>query len=55
MDTREFIELIKQAEIDNLDYYALGAKIAEAQREADAKLAEAMGATSVASAIRSQI
>lgn len=52
MDTREFIELVQAAETEGQDYYGLAAKILEAQKESDAKLAEAMGATSVAAAIR---
>jgi hypothetical protein len=52
MDVRQFIELIKEAEEQQLDYYNLGAKLIQAQKEADAKLAESMGANSVAAAIR---
>lgn len=52
MDVRELIDLVKAAEEEGADYYGLAAKIAEAQKEADAKLAETMGATSVAAAIR---
>lgn len=52
MDAREFIDLVRQAELEGADYFALAAKIVEAQKECDANLAEAMGATSVAAAIR---
>lgn len=52
MDARVFIELVKQAEMDGMDYFQLAAKIVEAQKESDAELAEAMGASSVAAAIR---
>jgi len=52
MDAKLLIELVQQAEAEQSDYYRLASLIAEAQKEVDAKLAEAMGATSVANAIR---
>lgn len=52
MDARQFISLVQAAIDEQLDYYGLAAKILEAQKESDAKLAESMGATSVAAAIR---
>lgn len=52
MDARELIRLVQEAESAGDDYYRLAAKIVDAQKEADAALAETMGATSVAAAIR---
>lgn len=52
MDARRFIELVEEAKTEGADYFGLAAKILEAQKEADAQLAESMGATSVAAAIR---
>lgn len=52
MDARYFIDLVREAEEQQLDYFQLAAKIVDAQKESDAQLAEAMGATSVAAAIR---
>lgn len=52
MDVREMIRLVEEAQEQGLDYYNLATKIVEAQKETDAKLAETMGATSVAAAIR---
>lgn len=52
MDAKMLIELVQQAQAEQSDYYRLASLIAEAQKEVDAKLAEAMGATSVANAIR---
>ena len=52
MDVRELLELVKQAEIEEIDSYALAAKIVEAQREADAQIAEALGSAEIAAAIR---
>lgn len=55
MDMRELIELVKKAQEESADYYRLAAIIMDAQKEADAKVAETMGATSVASAIRNTL
>ena len=52
MDARQLIEIVKNIEEGGGDYYALAAQIAAAQKEADASLAEQMGASSVAAAIR---
>lgn len=52
MDARELITLVQQAQEEQADYYRLAALIAAAQKEEDAKLAETMGATSVAAALR---
>jgi hypothetical protein len=55
MDMKELIELVYKAQEELADYYRLAAIIMDAQKEADAKLAENMGATSVASAIRNTL
>ena len=52
MDARELLDLVQQAVDEEMDYYRLSALIAGAQKESDAKLAELMGASSVAAAIR---
>ena len=52
MDARLLIELVQKAEAEEMDYYRLAALIAAEQKESDAKIAEALGATSVAQAIR---
>ena len=52
MDARKLVELVQQAQIDEMDYFRLAAIIADEQKQEDAALAEAMGATSVATAIR---
>lgn len=52
MEARELIELVERAQAEEMDYYRIAALIAAAQKEADARLADAMGATSVAAAIR---
>ena len=52
MDARELIRLVQEAEEQALDYYNLAVKIVEAQKESDAALAETLGATSIAAAIR---
>lgn len=46
------IKLVQEAEEQGLDYYNLATKIVEEQKETDAKIADAMGASSVANAIR---
>lgn len=52
MDAKDLITLVQQAQEENADYYRLAAIIAAAQKEECARLAEAMGASSVASALR---
>ncbi len=52
MDARKLIEIVQQAETNGDDYYRLAALIADEQKKEDADLAEAMGAESVAAAIR---
>jgi hypothetical protein len=52
MDARKLVELVQQAQADSMDYFRLAAIIAEEQKQEDANLAETMGATSVAAAIR---
>lgn len=52
MDARQLIEIVKNIEEGGGDYYALAAAIAAAQKEADAVLAEQLGATATAAAIR---
>ncbi len=52
MDARKLLELVATAQADGMDYHRLAALVAEGQREADAKLAEAMGQQEVADAIR---
>jgi len=52
MNAKKLIELVQDAIVQEMDYYKLAAFIAEEQKEEDAKTAESMGATSVASVIR---
>lgn len=52
MDNRKLIELVEQAQTEAMDYFRLAALIAAEQKECDATVAEAMGATSVAATIR---
>lgn len=52
MDNRKLIELVEQAQAEAMDYYHLAALIAAEQKECDAAIAEAMGATSVAATIK---
>ena len=55
MDMKELIDIVKKAQELQADYYSLAAIIMDAQKEADAKLAENMGASSVAAAIRESL
>lgn len=52
MDNKKLINLVEQAQADEMDYFRLAALIAAEQKEADAQVAEAMGANSVAATIR---
>ena len=52
MDVRELIQIVQQAETEQQSFYQLAAAIVAAQKEADALLAETLGATTVASVIR---
>lgn len=52
MNVKQLLELVKSAQEKEMSYYELAALIAEAQKEADAQLAETLDAVRVADAIR---
>lgn len=51
---REYIELAKKAVEEGWDAYRIMAEFMALQKELDAKIAEQLGATEVANAIRQQ-
>lgn len=51
---REYIELAKKATEEKWDAYRIMAEFMALQKDADAKIAEQMGAAEVANAIRQQ-
>ncbi len=51
---REYIELAKKATEEKWDAYRIMAEFMALQKDADAKIAEQMGAVEVANAIRQQ-
>lgn len=55
MNARILIDIVTRFGTGSETEYQMAVKIAEAQRESDAKIAEALGQTSVAAAIRSDI
>jgi hypothetical protein len=52
MDARKLLDMVQTALVTTPDMYAFAAQIVEAQKEEDAKVAEAMGHVDVAEAIR---
>lgn len=52
MDARKLLEMVQQANAVAPDLYSFAAQIVEAQKEEDAKVAEAMGNAEIAAAIR---
>lgn len=52
MDARKLLEMVATAVAESPDMYTFAAQIVEAQKEEDARVAEAMGHQDVAYAIR---
>ena len=52
MDARKLLEIVKSVDPSSVDLYTFAAQIAEAQKEADARIAESMDCPEVAAAIR---
>jgi regulator of protease activity HflC (stomatin/prohibitin superfamily) len=55
MNARTLIDIVTRLGTESETEYQLAAQIAEAQRDSDAKIAEALGQPAVAAAIRSDI
>lgn len=52
MDVKKLLELVEQAQAENMDLYKFAAKIIEYQKEVDATLLETLGHADSAAIIR---